>query len=128
MVWTLPSNSAEVRLFEIANHMHIVGSDMLTTIKPASGADPWCVLHTPGWDFNWQRIYAYDVPIDQSPRLYPGDELHLRCRYDNTLDNPALAAALSEVGLTEPTDVVLGDETLDEMCIGAIGFAYRASN
>jgi hypothetical protein len=51
-----------------------------------------------------------------------GDLLRLRCRYDNTIKNPFLAKALSDAGLSAPVDVRLGEETLDEMCLGAVGF------
>jgi hypothetical protein len=46
-----------------------------------------------------------------------GDILRMRCTYDNTLDNPFVADALSSMGMTTPGDVFLGEETLDEMCL-----------
>ncbi|WP_437633755.1 hypothetical protein [Sorangium sp. So ce854] len=42
----------------------------------------------------------------------------LRCRYDSTLDNPFEKRALIEENLTAPRDIVLGESSLDEMCIG----------
>lgn len=58
------------------------------------------------------------------PLVNPGDVLRRRCVYDNSLNNPALAAALAERGLSVPVDVALGEDTLDEMCLAAIGIIY----
>ncbi|WP_437603865.1 hypothetical protein [Sorangium sp. So ce590] len=41
-----------------------------------------------------------------------------RCLYDNTMDNPFVRRALQEEHLTAPRDIVLGESSLDEMCIG----------
>ena len=81
-------------------------------------------MHTPRWDFNWQRFYKYDVPIEQSLRIQAGDIVHVRCEYDNSLANPAVVEALAEVGLEEPVDVFVGEGTLDEMCLTALGVGY----
>jgi hypothetical protein len=35
-------------------------------------------VHTPAWDFNWQRFYQFDVPIDDLPTLSAGDVLRHR--------------------------------------------------
>lgn len=43
------------------------------------------------------------------------------CTYDKTLANPRLAELLAEEGLTEPVDVLLGEETTDEMCLAMLG-------
>ena len=51
--------------------------------------------------------------------------MRIRCTYDNTIDNPDLAGALAEQGLDAPTDVVLGEGTLDEMCLAGIAVAVR---
>jgi hypothetical protein len=84
-----------------------------------------CLLHTPKWDFNWQRLYQFDEedPLEL-PRLRGGDTLQLRCTYDNTLGNDAVAEALEEAGETEPADVYLGQGTLDEMCLGIFGVVF----
>ncbi len=111
-------------VFSVGTHMHYVGTDMRVTIdrsNPGDQAANECLVQTPNWDFNWQRVYNYDVPIDQLPTVSPGDEITMACTYDNTLDNPFVAAALREKGLTAPEDVQLGEETLDEMCLGLFG-------
>ena len=76
-----------------------------------------CLLHTPYYDFSWQRGYVYDLPIEDLPIVRPGDRLNMRCTYNNSLENPAVSKALSESGISAPIEVVLGDETLDEMCL-----------
>ncbi|WP_146155932.1 hypothetical protein [Enhygromyxa salina] len=40
------------------------------------------------------------------------------------LGSEGVAAALAEQGLDAPVDVYLGEETLDEMCLGVFGIAY----
>ncbi|MCO4769535.1 MAG: hypothetical protein KDA24_05845 [Deltaproteobacteria bacterium] len=107
-------------VFAVGTHMHWVGVDMKIDLLKANG-DEVCLVHTPKWDFNWQRWYDYDASAGPLPLIEEGDGLRLRCTYDNSLDNPFVREALAEAGLEEPMDVVLGDETLDEMCLGVFG-------
>jgi len=113
----------EVPLFAVGTHMHYIGTDMKIEYLPAGG-DEECLIQTP-WDFDWQRVYSFDVPIDEMPTMAEGDSLRMRCTYDNSMDNPAVAAALAERGLTEPQDIYLGEETLDEMCLGLFGILIQ---
>jgi hypothetical protein len=113
----------EVRVFSIANHMHKIGVDMRTAI--ARGSDETCLLQTPRWDFNWQRLYGYDADIGAMPEVLPGDVVHVRCTYDNSLGNPAVVDALAEQGLDTPQTVALGEGSLDEMCLAGVGVAVR---
>lgn len=85
-----------------------------------------CLLQTPNWNFEWQRFYEYDAPIESLPFVRPGDRFELECHYDNSMSNPFVREALAEQGLDAPRDVVLGDETLDEMCLLAVTFFYKA--
>ena len=131
MRFALPAATPEYRLWTVASHMHYVGTDMRIGItRAAAGSEPAeeCLLETPKWDFNWQRGYQYDVPIDQAPTVKAGDVLNLRCTYDNSSRNSFVQNALAEQGLTEPRDVVLGEETLDEMCLGVFGLAQKVSD
>ena len=118
-------DNVEVRLWAIANHMHLVGVDMRVWIEDRDTAAQTCLLHTPEWDFNWQRIYEYDALASEGVRVRAGDKIHVRCEYDNTLDNPALVQGLAELGLDEPVDVFVGEGTLDEMCLAAIGVGVK---
>jgi mono/diheme cytochrome c family protein len=114
----------QYRIWGVATHMHYVGRDMKIDLMHADGTDD-CLLQTPAWDFNWQRVYYYDTPLDSTPIAQPGDVLQMRCTYDNTMDNAAVATALEQRGLSAPVEVSLGETTLDEMCLGAFGIAIE---
>jgi hypothetical protein len=126
----------DLYLYSIASHEHYVGTAQAITIShtpgflsstPGAQSDE-CLLNVPAWNFNWQRFYAYayDGVIEHLPRVGPGDKLHIKCTYDNTLDNPLLAESLHERQLAEPVDVKLGETTLDEMCLGGFALVYKA--
>jgi hypothetical protein len=120
------------RVFSVGTHMHYVGTDMKFELDrsgriggaPADEPARECLIQTPRWDFHWQRGYSYDVGIDKLPTVAPGDVVHLRCRYDNSLDNPFVQAALREQNLAQPRDVRIGEQTLDEMCLGIVGSLF----
>lgn len=124
--WTVSDNGApfpdsiDARIWAVVNHMHKVGVDIRAWVE-SEGGEETCLLHTPQWDFDWQRIYEYDAPITEAIRVRAGDVIHIECAYDNSLDNPALVEALAEVGLEAPVDVGLGEGTLDEMCLTGLG-------
>ncbi|WP_437937569.1 hypothetical protein [Sorangium sp. So ce341] len=111
----------EVAIYGAGVHMHRAGVDMkveqLRQSPQGDEADRACLVQTPAWDYNWQRLYSYDAPVDDLPRLRSGDVIELRCTYDNTTENPALAAQLIEERLPAPQDILLGESTLDEMCV-----------
>lgn len=113
-------------LLGVGAHMHLAGRDEKITILPKASATPQCLLQEPAWNFNWQRGYQYDVPIESLPVIAPGDTLEVRCTYDNTMQNRPLASALAEQGLSQPKDISLGESTTDEMCLGAFVFLYKA--
>lgn len=112
------------RLWVVGTHMHYVGTDM--KISVVQEGKEQCLVQTPNWDFNWQRGYFYEGEVEELPAVYPGDVLDMRCTYDNSLENPFVREALEEQGLEEPVDVKLGDETLDEMCLGVFGVAINS--
>lgn len=132
MLFKMPATLPESRIWIVGTHMHYVGTNMRIAVKRASpvGDEPSdeCLLETPKWDFNWQRGYAFDTPIDQAPAVRAGDIVDLRCDYDNSMNNPFVQRALTEQGLTAPRDVALGEETLDEMCLGVFGIAQKVSD
>lgn len=124
-------NSPELRIWAVGTHMHYVGTDMRIGItRAAPGEEPAeeCLLQTPDWDFNWQRGYLYDVPIEQAPSARAGDIIDLRCTYDNSLNNSLVVEALEQQGMTMPQDVLLGESTLEEMCLGVFGVAEKVSD
>lgn len=115
-------------LFFAYPHMHYIGVELAVSIERATTlpGEPAseCLINVPRWDFDWQRTYQYDAPIDQLPTVGNGDIIDIRCSYDNTMANPFVERALAELGLTDPIDVVLGEESLDEMCLGIFGIAF----
>ncbi|MEO7113340.1 MAG: hypothetical protein ABI183_23075, partial [Polyangiaceae bacterium] len=118
----------DLYLYGVASHEHYVGTQQAISISHTPGflsATPGapseeCLLNVPAWNFNWQRFYAYqyDGVIEHLPRVGPGDKLHIKCTYDNTMQNPLLAESLGERQMNAPVDVKLGETTLDEMCLG----------
>ena len=112
------------RIFGVGTHMHYVGRDMKIDVQHADGQKE-CLLETPAWDFNWQRVYYYDTPLASAPVVRPGDVINMRCSYDNSMANPFVRTALDQQGISVPVQVGLGETTLDEMCLGAFGIALE---
>ena len=94
--------------------------DVCAPTADAPGTPEVCLLHTPAWDFNWQRYYFFDAPVEQLPSFGTGDRLWMRCGYDNSKSNPGVVQALLGQGKDAPATVRLGEETLDEMCLAAL--------
>lgn len=119
----------EVSLLGVGAHMHLVGVDEKISVSraaPAAGEPAEeCLIQEPHWNFDWQRIYQYDAPLESLPKLRPGDNVNIRCTYDNTLDNLNLGRGLSEQQVSRPVPVSLGESTLDEMCLGAFFFLIK---
>lgn len=111
----------ELPLFSVSTHMHYVGVDMRIDYYNHTEETEECLIQTPNWNFNWQRVYNYDAPIDQLPKIRSLDELRMKCVYDNTLQNRFVAQALEEKGLMQPVPVTLGEQTTEEMCLGLFG-------
>ncbi len=127
MQFTLPNEIPPLMLWSVSTHMHYVGYDMLLGIERANpGGEPGqeCLLHTPSYSFEWQRGYRYNAEFAALPTIKPGDTLSMRCKYNNSMSNPYVVEALDELGHETPIDVYLGEETLDEMCLGVYGVAY----
>jgi hypothetical protein len=129
LIFKLPSGIPELRLWSAGAHMHYVGVDMLLGLdraapEPGTGIEKECLIQTPNYNFEWQRGYGYDAAFEDLPTARGGDYLYLKCTYDNSMGNPHVAKALAEQGLDAPVDVFLGEETLDEMCLGVYGIAY----
>ncbi len=125
-VWTVNFPKVlDVRLWTALNHMHKFGVDLRVSVEDGETGVETCLLQTPKWDYNWQRSYAYDVPIEQALRIRGGDKVHVRCTYNNTLENPGVGEVLAELGLDAPFDVVLGEGTNNEMCLSGLGVAVK---
>jgi mono/diheme cytochrome c family protein len=132
MQYTEPTSiPIPLKILAVAAHMHLVGVDEKISLHRANGTADQptdeCMLQVPSWDFNWQRAYQYNTDISTLPTIAPGDVAQIRCTYDNTLQNPWVAQALSEQGLTQTQTVTLGETTLDEMCLGAFWLVAPAA-
>jgi hypothetical protein len=122
-------NFTNVKLYSANPHMHMIGTHISATIeRPAArGTDPQreCLANG-GWNFDWQRTYIYDTAIDTLPSLEAGDVIDVKCKWDNTMNNPFVQRALTDAGLHAPIDVILGEGSLDEMCLEIFGLAVDA--
>ena len=92
---------------------------------PAGRSAQECLLSAPNYSFEWQWNYPFDADFDALPVFAPGHVLTMDCGYNNTMDNALLAGALQRAGKTEPQTVVLGDETLDEMCLAVLTLVFE---
>ena len=121
LTYQLPDILPPIPLFTMGTHMHYVGVDMKISVE-RDGVET-CWIQTPRWDFNWQRLYDIDAPVDEMPVVQGGDIIKLRCTYNNTLSNPFLAEVLAQQGLDEPVNVGVGESSLEEMCAMLFGVA-----
>lgn len=119
----------DLYLYGVGGHMHWVGTETDVTLKRGTvlnnEPENECLVSIPHWDFNWQRIYHPDAPIESLLQLRAFDQLQIKCTYDNTLGNPAVAGALKSQGLSQPQDVTLGEQTLNEMCLGVFQVVFK---
>jgi hypothetical protein len=123
---TLPDG--RFRLFAAYPHMHYIGVELEVQVehpRAGGGVDRECLVNVPRWNFDWQRTYQYEAPYSDLPTIGNGDVLTVRCSYDNSLANPFVRRGLEELGLIEPIDVYLGEESLDEMCLGIFGIVVE---
>lgn len=95
-----------------AAHGHLI-LEHFEIVANEGTADERVLLDIPAWDFDWQGQYTF---VDALP-LSIEDSVTVRCTYNNTSENRA------RVGL-DPTsvEVVAGEGTGDEMCIGGVQF------
>jgi hypothetical protein len=121
-VFTISEGTTTVPLLGIAGHALLAGTSVRISVErnqAGHGASSECLLDTPRYDMNWQRMYVIDSAIDTLPTLSEGDRVRIECSYDNTLSNDRLASALEAQHRNATVDMYLGDQALDEMCVGA---------
>jgi hypothetical protein len=126
MLFTVPTGLPKIQVYGAMAHMHLIGTELELTVDRATSASNECLLHEPKWNFDWQRIYVYDAPIDQLPVLNAGDRIRVKCTYDNTTDNPFVSRLLADTHNPSPFDVYLGEQTTNEMCIAIFPIIYAA--
>lgn len=119
-----------VKVFSVNPHMHLVGTHINgKIIRPAArGSDPQSeCLANGGWNFDWQRTYVYNAPLDQLPGIEAGDTIQVSCRWNNTLQNTFVQRMLHDSNLPpQPIDINLGEQTTNEMCLEIFGLAVDA--
>ena len=96
-------------LHAAALHMHTLGKR--GSLRLTGGATD-CLLDIPRWDFNWQGNYQLTAPVT----VRPGDKLGLECHWDNSAANQPVVNGVQQA----PQDVVWGEGTGDEMCLGVV--------
>ena len=117
----------DVRLYSVNPHMHLIGTHISGTIeRPAArGSDPQkeCLANG-NWNFDWQRTYIYDAPLDQLPSVQTGDVIDIQCHWNNTIENPFVQRALQDAGPRRAGrhHARRGGST-DEMCLEIFGLA-----
>src|SRR5262249_31655897 len=101
---------ADVTLYNVTPHMHLLGKEMtVTAVGPDGAKTP--LVRVPDWDFNWQTSYAFREPL----KLRKGTRITLDARYDNSGQNARNPS-------TAPKRVTWGEQTTDEMCIAFLGY------
>lgn len=110
------SDGAPIELHIAGLHMHTLGRSARLEIERADGSSE-CVLDIPRWNFHWQGSYTLASP----KVLNPGDKLSIECHWDNTPENQPFIDGQPRV----PTDVVWGEGTNDEMCLGTFYMTGR---
>ncbi|MCH9684860.1 MAG: monooxygenase [Deltaproteobacteria bacterium] len=98
-------------IHETALHMHYLGVSGGLSVVRGSGEQE-CMLEIPQWDFGWQGGYR----LQQSVIVEPDDALRMRCTWDNSEANQPVV----DGEVSEPQDVVWGEGTRDEMCLGVV--------
>ena len=101
-------------LLSVGGHMHTLGKSLQLEIKNAAGVTT--ALDIPAWDFHWQGTYQLKTPI----KILATDTLTVRCTWDNSASN-RMAHGQSPT----PTNVMWGEGTQAEMCIGTMTVVDR---
>lgn len=96
---------AEMTLYAIMPHMHLLGKEMKVTAETPDGKTV-PLIYINDWDFNWQMQYEFKKPIV----LPPGTKVTVEARYDNSVDNPRNPN-------NPPKLVTFGEQTTDEMFV-----------
>jgi len=111
--WEVP---VDVVAYAVTPHMHLLGKDMLISIKYPDGRAQELVK-IDNWDFNWQYTYYFQEPIE----LPKGARLLVTAHFDNSASNPRNPN-------TPPKLVTWGEATTDEMCIGFLGVTKKGQD
>lgn len=94
---------ADVTLYSVMPHMHLLGRTMkASVIFPDGTKQP--LIFVDDWDFNWQLVYALKQPL----KIPAGSKVRIEATYDNSEKNPYNPNR-------PPKAVTWGEQTTDEM-------------
>jgi len=102
-LWTVPV--PKLTLIGIAPHAHLICTEMEAWAEKSNG-ERIELVHTPKWDFDWQKFYGYKRPII----LEGGMQVYGRAVYDNTVSN-------HHNPNNPPSLITLGEDTDEEMML-----------
>jgi thiol-disulfide isomerase/thioredoxin len=108
--WEAP---VDVVAFAVMPHMHLLGKDMLMSLKFPDGRAQ-DLIKIGDWDFNWQYTYYLQQPLE----LPKGTRLEVTAHFDNSAANPRNPNK-------PPKLVTWGEATTDEMCIGFLAVTKK---
>jgi hypothetical protein len=94
----------------MAPHMHLLGKEIEVTKTNSLTRESEHMVLIKDWDFNWQGFYSYKEPV----KLKAFDQVRLRCKFDNSLDNPRNPS-------NPLKEIRWGEGTEDEMCLAILG-------
>jgi len=106
----------------VVPHMHRLGTTIFGSTVDLDEVST-CLFDIPKWDFNWQQLYLFEPG---SRVFVHGLSRHrMTCVYDNSPSNQASVNGVQK----DPTDVVWGDGTFDEMCLNyaLLKFPFEAA-
>jgi len=120
----------DVRFYSVNPHQHLIGTHaqgVITRAAPTVDQPATECLANGPWNFDWQRTYVYDAPLDSLPSVAVGDTIDVTCHWNNTISNPFEQRALADASLVAPVDVGLGEgQSTDEMCLEIFGISIPA--
>ena len=93
----------DLEFFGGGPHLHRLGTSISVHHRKPDQEEFDCLMDLPRWDFNYQEIYFLEEPVI----IEDGDQISLRCVYDNSDTNPYATGDY----------VYWGDATNDEMCL-----------
>jgi hypothetical protein len=106
----IPEEYPPIPILGVFPHMHVLGKSYRLDIR--RGDEDICVSEAPKYDFYNQLSYIFREPMS----LEGGDKVRFTCVWDNSAESPNRLPG-------EPTKVVFGEGTNDEMCFA---FTYLA--
>ena len=99
----------DIRIYAFFPHMHYRGKSMKYILVDPSGKRQ-TLLSVPNYNFNWQRYYVLDQPLD----VRKGSKILVEAVFDNSPQN--------RFNPNPGETVYYGEQTFDEMMIGFFSY------